>query len=117
MYTVVQHVEIYIVIIIIDYRMTTLNNIIIILCYSLAALELSEWRKQHSNKNHNHHKNNSKNEIDKHLHENSKNDTNDDDDNNEKLNYNLFKIASRQLESTYTLSLDIQERYGINTNT
>ena len=78
-------------------------------------MELSEWRKQHSNKNHyhhNHHKNNSKNEIDKYLHENSKN-----DNNNEKLNYNLFKIASRQLESTYTLSLDIQERYGISTNT
>ena len=90
----------------------------LIIYYSLAALELSEWRKQHSNKNHYHnHKNNSKNEIDKYLHENSENDTNDDDNNNEKLNYNFFKIASRQLESTYTLSLDIQERYGINTNT
>ena len=86
-------------------------------------MELSEWRKQHSTtkKNH-HHKNKSKNNIDKHLNENSNNDNdnndiNDDDNSNEKLNYNLFKIASRQLESTYTLSLDIQERYGISTNT
>lgn len=88
--------------------------------FSLAALELSEWRKQHSTtkKNH-HHKNKSKINIDKHLNENSNNendnnDINDDDNSNEKLNYNLFKIASRQLESTYTLSLDIQEKYGIN---
>lgn len=93
--------------------------------HSLAALELSEWRKQHSTTKKNHHyKNKSKNNIDndngnKHLNENGNNDNdnndiNDDDNSNEKLNYNLFKIASRQLESTYTLSLDIQEKYGIN---
>lgn len=97
------------------------NNYSYIFFYSLAALELSEWRKQHSTKkDHHHHKNNYKNGINNHLNENNNNDNDskdindDNNNNNEKLNSNLFKIASRQLESTYTLSLDIQERYGIN---
>lgn len=86
--------------------------------YSLAALELADWKKQHLNKkSNNRNKNINVNNIENN---NSNNDIGNDDDNinqnnsNRDSNYNLFRIASKQLESTYSVSLDIQERYGIN---
>ena len=66
-----------------------------VILHSLAAYEATEWAR------------------------NKKNNTNSDGTSasangpGEQSNYDLFRLAARNLESSYTHSMDIQEKYGI----
>ena len=64
-----------------------------LILFSLAAYEATEWAR---NKNYN-----------------NNGDSTNPNGPGVQSNYDLFKLAARNLESTYTHSMDIQEKYGI----